>query len=300
MTLLSGGVGGARLARGFERLAGAQTTVVVNVGDDAITHSLAVSPDIDTVLYTLAGMEGPQGWGRSQDTFTTNSELGRFGLDNTFKLGDKDLALKIARTDALASGDDLSTFTDSIRKSLDIDTRVLPVSNDTIRTRIRTEDDDWISFQEYFVRRRHSDRVLEVRYEGAADADPAPGVVDAIESAQLLVIGPSNPPLSIWPILEVPGVRKAVERHPKTIAVSPLVGGKAVKGPVVELMASLGLPPGSRGVVAAYEGLIHRLVVNNEDLEWWADHGDVELTGAQTLIKDPEAARLLAETLSGF
>jgi LPPG:FO 2-phospho-L-lactate transferase len=295
---LSGGVGGARLARGFAALPGVELTVVVNVGDDALNHGLHISPDIDTVVYTLAGIEGPHGWGRAGDTFALNEELARFGVDNTFQLGDRDLALKLYRTDRMRSGDALSVVTRAIARSFGLEAEVLPVTDDPLRTSVRIED-GWVSFQEYFVGRGHRDEVLELRFEGSDEARPAPGVVESIDTSDRVVIGPSNPPLSIWPVLAVEAVRDAVKRHPNVAAVSPLIGGRTVKGPADRVMASLGLPPGNAGVAVAYEGLIDRLVIDTTDGDDAASIPGIEVTVTHTLIADTEAAsRLAAELLA--
>jgi LPPG:FO 2-phospho-L-lactate transferase len=295
---LSGGVGGARLARGFAALPGVLLTVIVNVGDDAHNHGLHISPDIDTVVYTLAGLEGPHGWGRAGDTFALNDELARFGVDNTFQLGDRDLALKLYRTDRMRSGDALSVVTRAIARSFGLAAEVLPVTDDPLRTSVRI-DDGWVSFQEYFVGRGHRDEVLELRFEGADGARPAPDVVESIEAADRVVIGPSNPPLSIWPVLAVEEVRDAVKRHPSVAAVSPLIGGKTLKGPADRVMASLGLPPGNAGVAAAYDGLIDRLVIDTTDGDDAGSIAGIEVTVTDTLIADTESAsRLAAELLA--
>ncbi len=295
VAVLSGGVGGARLARGFELLGETETTVVVNVGDDTLTHGLPVSPDIDTVLYTLAGVEGPEGWGRADDTFIANSELASYGLQNRFKLGDRDLALKIARAAAFAEGETLSSFTERMRSLLQVRSVVLPATDQPVRTEIRV-DEGWISFQEYFVNRSHAPSVLGIRFPGADSASPGPGVIEAMAQSDVLVIAPSNPPLSIWPILDVPGIRDAVAAHPNTVAVSPLVGGAAVKGPVVQVMASLGFPPGNLGVLSAYDGLLEKLVVHVGDAGS-EDVLGVDVVEAPTLIKEPAAALRLARVI---
>ena len=213
---LSGGVGGARLARGLAALEEVELSVIVNVGDDTETHGLLVCPDLDTVVYTLAGEEGPFGWGRRDDTFHFNEELARFGVDNTFRLGDRDMALKVFRT-RQASINSLSKITEMITRAFGVSAAVLPATDDRLRTMVRIEQ-GWISFQEYFVDRRYRDEVLELRYEGADLASPAPGVIESIERADRIIIGPSNPPLSIWPIFAVPGVKEAVTRHPHVTA----------------------------------------------------------------------------------
>lgn len=289
---LSGGVGGARLARGFAAIDSVELTVIVNVGDDAENHGLAISPDLDTVIYTLAGEEGPFGWGRRDDTFHFNTELGRFGLDNTFKLGDRDMALKVYRTLELAKGVPLSKTTHSLVQSFGVRATVIPATDDRLRTMVKT-DSGWLAFQEYFVDRRHRDDVLDLRFDGAENSHPAPGVVESIRRADLVVIGPSNPPLSIWPILSVPGVRDAVDTHPSVIAVSPLIGGKTVKGPADRVIESLGLPAGNVGVAKSYEGLISLLVIDRADAAT-AESVPVEVLITDTLITEADTSRRLA------
>lgn len=290
---LSGGVGGARLARGLAAQAGVELMVVVNVGDDASNHGLYISPDLDTVVYTMAGIEGPEGWGRAGDTFDLNDELARFGVDNTFQLGDRDLALKLYRTHQISRGVPLSEVTREVARSFGLDASLLPVTDEAIRTEVRVAD-GWLTFQDYFVKRGHRDEVLELRFAGAQDAGPAPGVIEAISEADAVLIGPSNPPLSIWPILAVTDVQRAIETHPSVTAVSPLIGGKTVKGPADRVMASLGLPPGNQGVAAAYEGLIDRLVIHETDGDDAVSMDGIEVIVTDTLIKEPEAAARLA------
>jgi LPPG:FO 2-phospho-L-lactate transferase len=295
---LSGGVGGARLARGLDALPEVDLTVVVNVGDDAWNHGLHISPDLDTVIYTLAGVEGPLGWGRAGDTFAMNEELARFGVDNTFQLGDRDLALKLFRTVEIAHGAPLSSVTRRVGEAFGLVTRVLPVTDEEVRTRVRVAD-GWLSFQEYFVNRRHGDEVLELAFDGAELAEPAPGVLEAIQDADLVVIGPSNPPLSIWPMLAVPGIRAVVTDHRAVTAVSPLIGGKTVKGPADRVMRSLGLPAGNRGVAVAYEGLIDRLVIDRSDGDDATGMSQIETMVTDTLITDlPAAVRLASELVA--
>ncbi len=280
---LSGGVGGARLARGFSALDDVELTVIVNVGDDTEVHGLAVSPDLDTVCYSLAGIEGPFGWGRRKETFNFNEELATYGIDNTFRLGDRDLALKLARTVALSRGETLSQFTAAATSALDIDAKVLPATDDQLRTVVRLAD-GWTSFMDYFVARRHKDDVHEIEFQGAPAATAAPGVVEALESADLVVFGPSNPVLSIWPILAVAEIRQALEERRDVTAVSPLIGGKAVKGPAREVMISQGLAPDIGGIAHAYEGLLRRLFVDSGDV--------VEIRGVDVIGTNVMAASL--------
>jgi LPPG:FO 2-phospho-L-lactate transferase len=289
---LSGGVGGARLGRGLAAADGVELTVVVNVGDDLPTHGLHVAPDIDTVIYTLAGVEGEHGWGRAGDTFVTNTELARFGVDNRFRLGDLDLALKIYRTARLAAGDTLSAITDSVRSDFGIRASILPATDDILRTMVTISSGQTLTFQAYFVEREHRDHVLRLEFNGSEEAKPGPGVMESIEAADVVVVGPSNPPLSIWPILAVPGIEEAIRNHPRVVAVSPLIGGVAVKGPAATVMADLGLGSGTGAVIAAYRGLIDTLVVNDGDRQDQGIDG-ANVVEMDTLIPDlPAAARL--------
>ncbi len=294
---LSGGVGGARLARGLSQLPDVDLTVVVNVGDDDRVHGLHISPDLDTVIYTLAGVEGPHGWGRRDDSFNVNEELIRFGVDNTFQLGDRDLALNLYRTRRLGMGDPLSAITRDIASAFEVGAALIPSTDDRLATEIRVPDDGWISFQEYFVFRSHQDRVDEIRYTGAPEATPAPGVIDAVGQADMVIIGPSNPPLSIWPILAVQEIEDAVREHPKVVALSPLIRRKALKGPADRVMESLGLPQGTRGIVEAYKGIIDFLVIHHDDADEAQGVDEVKVVTAETIIKDAEAARKLARTM---
>jgi len=300
VVLLSGGVGGARMGRGLAAVVPpASLTIVVNVGDDEEIYGVHVAPDLDTVAYTLAGREGPQGWGVAGDTFVVMGHLDALGVDTRFRLGDADLALSLMRTAALGSGEVLSALTGRVAAALGVPCRLLPATDDRLRTRVRTQGGEWLSFQDYFVLRGHGDEVTEVRYDGATGARPAPGVLAALRDAALVVIAPSNPPLSIWPILAVPGIREALAAVPRVVAVSPLFGGKALKGPADRVMAALGLPPGNAGVLAAYEDLLTALIVDQGDRADLAALGDgaVRLHAADTRIADPAAAARFARRL---
>ncbi len=301
VVVLSGGVGGARLARGFNQvLPPERLTVVVNVGDDEEMYGVHVSPDIDTVLYTLAGVEGPHGWGLADDTYDEMELLGKARMDTRFRMGDRDIANSRRRKDALRNGIALSTFTGEQAAELGVAAGVLPATDDRLRTRVETPA-GWLDFQEYFVLRRHEDEVVGLDFDGAANAKPAPGVEEALADADLVVIAPSNPPLSIWPILAVPAIREAVAAAPRVVAVSPLFGGHPVKGPADRVMASLGLPPGNAGVIAAYDGLVTDLVVDARDSADTAlATDDLAVHAFNTLIVAPAAAAWLAERLVGL
>ncbi|MGH8913174.1 MAG: 2-phospho-L-lactate transferase, partial [Acidimicrobiia bacterium] len=293
----SGGVGGARMARGLAAVDNVDLTVVVNVGDDLPTHGLYVAPDLDTVVYTLAGLEGPHGWGRADDTFIVNTELARFGVDNRFQLGDLDLALKIYRTHRLGKGDPLSAVTDTIRAGFGLTAAILPASDQPVRTVVTTTEGLELTFQEYFVERAHRDHIRGLEFEGAPAAVAAPGVVDAITSADAVIIGPSNPPLSIWPILALGEIEAAVRAHPRVIAVSPLIAGKALKGPADVVLADLGLGEGTAGVLACYRGLIDALVVDNADRADAGTTRDLSIVAMDTLIAEPAEGERLARAI---
>ena len=265
VVILSGGVGGARLARGFEHLREINSTVVVNVGDDDTIYGLHVSPDLDTVLYTLAGMEGSHGWGRAGDTMVLMEHLSKLGVDTRFRIGDADAALNLYRTMRHREGESLDTITAALARTLGVRSRVLPATNHPLRTEVRTDRGRWLSFQEYFVLRGHRDEVAELRYSGADSALASPGVLEAIRSADTVIIAPSNPPLSIWPILAIAEIGSAIRKARRVMAVSPLFGGRALKGPADRVMGSLGLPPGNAGILAAYDGLLDDLFVDTCD-----------------------------------
>ena len=297
IVMLAGGVGGARMARGFAAMTEVETTIVANVGDDDSIYGLHISPDVDTIVYSLAGVEGSQGWGRADDTWRVMAELERFGVDTSFRLGDMDLALNLFRTKRLTSGTPLSEITRMQAEAFDVPLRILPVTDDRLRTQVQTESTGaWLDFQTYFVRRRHQDRVAAVRFDGASSASPAPGVLAAIGEADAVVIAPSNPVLSIWPILAVDGIREALGGA-HVMAVSPLIGGKALKGPAADVMASLGLPSGTEGVIAAYDGLLDDLIVDASDV---IEQPDVRIIGTDTRIPDWERAWRLAKEMVGW
>jgi LPPG:FO 2-phospho-L-lactate transferase len=276
-----------------------ELTVVVNVGDDEIVYGLHVSPDLDTVLYTMAGVEGPEGWGLTADTFTVMKRLALFGTDTRFRIGDRDLATNLFRTQELLAGAPLSEITARTADALGISGTILPATEDTLRTMIETRDGAWLAFQEYFVMRGHEDEVADLRFDGAGTAHASPGVLEAIERAEAVIIGPSNPPLSIWPMLAIGDIATAVEGARRVVAVSPLFGGRALKGPADRVLASLGLPAGNAGIVAAYGGLLHDLVIDTGDAQDRALLGDlgVKIHVADTRIADPTAAWSFADWL---
>lgn len=291
IVMLSGGVGGARLARGLARAPGVDLTVIVNVGDDDTDYGLAVSPDLDTVMYTIAGSESEAGFGLAYDSFAVMNRLEDFGLNTAMRIGDRDIAAKLFRTIELHRGIPLSEITGRMAEVLSIDATILPATDHSLRTEILTADGDWLSFREYFVVRGHQDEVTDLRFVGANHATPAPGVISAITNADAIVIGPSNPPLSIWPILAVADISEAIKDRPRAIAVSPLIGGKALKGPADRVLNSLGLPPGNEGVLAAYDGLINELVIDQQDA---TDRGRLTALGATVHVRNIRLATMEA------
>jgi LPPG:FO 2-phospho-L-lactate transferase len=223
-----------------------------------------ISPDLDTIIYTLAGLlDEERGWGVRGDTYQAMAVAEQAGRKTWFTLGDQDAGLHMLRTRMLKKGEPLSTVTQKLAEGLEVGVRLLPATDDRLRTKIQTADGE-LDFQEWFVRRRHADRVDGVRFEGAEESRPAPGVVEAITEADVVVIAPSNPFVSIRPILAVPGIEEAL-RERRVAAISPLVGGKALRGPLAEMMASLGHEPGAAGVRALYGDLVSVFVLDRED-----------------------------------
>jgi LPPG:FO 2-phospho-L-lactate transferase len=263
--VLAGGLGGSRCVDALARAAGPeQVTAIGNVGDDLEMWGLHVSPDLDTIMYTLAGLlDEERGWGLRGDTYQAMAVAEQAGRETWFTLGDQDAGVHILRTRMLKKGEPLSTVTQKLAEGLGVDVRLLPATDDRLRTKIQTPDGE-LDFQEWFVRRRHADRVNGVRFEGSDESRPAPGVVEAIAAADVVVIAPSNPFVSIRPILAVPGIEEAL-RDTRVAAISPLVGGKALRGPLAEMMVSLGHEPDAAGVRALYGDLVSVFVVDRED-----------------------------------
>jgi LPPG:FO 2-phospho-L-lactate transferase len=294
VAVLSGGVGGARFVQGVIDAVGASgVTVIGNVGDDLEVFGLHVSPDIDTLLYTLGGVaDEERGWGRAGETWGALETAAGFGAEAWFQLGDKDLGLHLARAEELRRGEPLSAVTARFARALGIGARILPATDDRLRTWIATDEGE-LSFQEWFVQRRHEPEALGVRFEGAETARPAPGVPDALDEADLIVIAPSNPFVSIGPILAIEEIRAAIARRAvPAVAVSPLIGGKAVKGPADRMLRRLAGGTGPAQVTSCYKGLIDALVYDEAD-------GDVELDVrpivTRTLMTDAASRRRLAE-----
>lgn len=269
ITLLAGGVGAAKLITGLVRLIDqGDLTIIVNTGDDIELHGLYISPDIDIITYTLAGLvDEERGWGLKDDTYRCLEALSRLGCETWFKLGDRDLATHIYRTNLLKRGFTLSQATAEISKALEVKARILPMSDDRVETRILTGEGP-LHFQEYLVKRGMRDEVLGVELAGIEDAEPAPGVVDSILESDGIIIPPSNPIVSVGTILSVKGVREALRStRAKRVAVSPLIAGHAVKGPLEKLLRGLGLEPSAYTVAEIYKGLIDTFILDQADAQ---------------------------------
>ena len=300
VAILSGGVGGARFVRGVVDAVDARdVTVVGNVGDDVEVLGLHVSPDLDSILYALAGLNDEErGWGRAGETWRSLETVQALGGESWFRLGDLDLGLHLVRTQALRAGEPLSSITARLARAFAIDARVLPATDDPLRTWLVTAEGTF-AFQEWFVARGHRDEVDGLRFEGAAESAAAPGVLDAIAEAELLLIAPSNPYVSIAPILAVGAIRTALaDRRIPCVAVSPLIGGRAVKGPADRMLARLAGGTSPRHVASCYEGLIDALVVDEADAHDLAGL-DVRPIVTRTLMRDDDARRRLAEAALG-
>lgn len=271
VTLLAGGYGGARMAHGFALLGDeVALTVIGNTGDDLELHGLNISPDLDTVMYTLAGLANAEtGWGVRDETWSAAEMLVRYGEPTWFKLGDRDVATHVVRTARLAAGGRLTDVTRDLTRALGVGTTLLPMTDDPVRTKVRTNA-GWLDFQDYFVRRRHQDEVQEIRFDGIETARPTPEVLASIELADLLVIAPSNPYVSVAPILALAEVLDALQSAGAPLfAISPIVGGEALRGPTAQMMRSLGTEPSARGIAAHYSGrypnLVDTLVIDETD-----------------------------------
>jgi LPPG:FO 2-phospho-L-lactate transferase len=284
VTALAGGTGAAKLLRGLVRVVDpADVTIIGNTGDDAEVWGLHVSPDLDTVTYALAGrLDVARGWGLADESFHCLDAMAALGGDTWFNLGDRDLATHLLRTRALRAGRTLSEFTAQMARHLGVSARVLPMSDDVVRTRIETPD-GWLDFQEYFVREKAQPPVRAVAYVGAERSRPAPGVVEAIRDADVVLVCPSNPVTSVGPILAVPGVTEALGASRTVIGVSPIIGAAPVSGPAGTLMRARGLDVSAAGVAAAYAPWLHTLVVDTRDRDAVAA---VSATGIRAIATD--------------
>ena len=303
LTAIAGGTGAAKLLRGLAAARPRDTlTVIGNTGDDAEIWGLHVSPDLDTVMYALAGrLDTARGWGLTGETFRCLEAMGDLGAQTWFNLGDRDLATHLHRTRALREGLPLSAVTAELCGRLGVAARVLPMSDEPVRTRVRTPD-GWLSFQEYFVREKAQVQVLEVEYAGASQARPAPGVLEAICEAEVVVVCPSNPVTSVGPVLAVPGIADALTgARARVVAVSPIVGGAAVSGPAGALMRARGLSVSAVGVAAAYAPWLGTLVIDRSDTGRVAELArlGVEAVLADIVMTDRDREIALARVVLG-
>jgi LPPG:FO 2-phospho-L-lactate transferase len=304
IAVLAGGVGGSRFVRTLSEVVDPrEVAVIANVGDDLEVHGLHVSPDLDTLLYTLSGLgDDERGWGRAGESWKASETIELLGGETWFQLGDRDIGLHLVRTEALRRGEPLSAVTARLASSVGLEVTLLPATDDRLRTRIRTPAGE-LEFQEWFVARGHRDTVDAVVYEGVAAARPAPGVLEALEAAELIAIAPSNPFVSIGPILAVRAIRAAVERRrDRVVAVSPLIGGRAVKGPADAMFATLAGGTGAAQVTDCYKGMIGALVLDvadADDADAVAERGVRPLV-TRTLMSEPDARRALVETVLGL
>ena len=297
---LAGGVGGAKLLVGLQRVVGEGLTAIVNTGDDTVVYGVHVSPDIDIVTYWLAGIaDETRGWGILDDTFDVIGGFAALGVETWFSLGDRDMATCLYRTERLTAGAALSEITDDIRTRLGVSARVLPMTDDQVATRIVTADGRTLEFQEYFVKEKCAPEVAEIRFAGIASASPTDGVIAAIEHADRVIVCPSNPLLSVGPILALNGVRAALRAHPHVIAVSPIVAGVALRGPADRLLRSSGRDASASAVATMYEDFLDAFVIDD------ADHDEapkIEAMGidavvTRTVMSDRQVSEDLARTL---
>jgi LPPG:FO 2-phospho-L-lactate transferase len=299
----SGGIGGAKLALGlYQTLPPNSLMVVCNAGDDFAHLGLSISPDLDTVLYTLAGIANPEtGWGRANETWSFMQALEQLGGEAWFRLGDADLATHVERTRRLAAGESLSAISDDFARRLGVRARIVPMCDEPVRTMVHTRDGT-LPFQRYFVERRCGPEVTGFDFQGANEARPTPALREALGSAQLeaVVICPSNPFISIDPILAVPGMRETLAAcHVPVVAVSPLIGGRAVKGPTAKMMAELGIPTSARAVAEHYLGLLDGFVLDTADAAE-AEAVDLPCLATRTLMASEEDKRTLAAEVLAF
>ena len=303
ITALAGGVGAARFLDGLVRIIDPENvTVIVNVGDDVEMYGLYISPDIDTVIYTLAGIaDDVKGWGIRGDTFNCLDMLSRYGVETWFKIGDKDMAIHIFRTMLLKKGLKLQEVTDIIRRKLNVKVRVIPMTNDRVETMVLT-DTGLISFQEYFVKRGFQDEVKGIIYKGIEKAKPAEGVIESIMNADGVIICPSNPIVSIGTIISIDGVREALrETKAKTIGISPIIGGVAVKGPADKMLKEIGLEPSAYTIAELYRDFLDIFVIDKADinLKDKIEEIGIRVYVTNTLMKSVEdRVRIAREVLS--
>ena len=298
IVVLAGGVGAARFLEGLVQVVPQERlTVIVNTGDDRDFYGLHVSPDLDIVMYTLAGIvDEAHGWGIGNDTYNTMQQLTRYGNEDWFMLGDRDLATHIHRTSMLRQGKTLSEVTDELRRQFGLNIRILPMSDQPVATHIQTPI-GLLHFQEYMVKRRCADEVLDVAFVGVNESQPAPGVLDAIKDAEAILIAPSNPIVSIGSILAVPGIHDMLhEASGMVVAVSPIVGGAPIKGPADKLMRGLGMEVSAVGVARCYRDFLDVLVIDEQDAHLLSRIEDLGIptVATNTIMRDSAAKAALA------
>jgi LPPG:FO 2-phospho-L-lactate transferase len=281
---LAGGVGGARLAQGlYQAIPDEKLTIIVNTGDDFIFNGLNISPDLDTVCYTLAGVANAEkGWGIKDDSFNALERIKGLGGEDWFAIGDRDIGTHLYRTSELNKGIALSEVTRHLCNTMGITAHVIPMTNETVQTKVRDKQGNWLDFQEYFVHRFCEPKVKEFNFAGSENAQPAPGVLDALEEAELVVICPSNPWVSIDPILSIHKIKNAIAKK-CVLAVSPLIGGKAVKGPLAKMFGELGIKPSSLAIAEHYQDILKGLVIDQSDSH---ETGSIEAFGIITKTTD--------------
>ena len=302
ITVIAGGVGAAKFLRGLLHVyPNKSVTALVNVADDFRLHGLAISPDLDTVTYTLSGQVNPDtGWGRVGETWRVRDELERLGGQTWFNLGDLDLALHLYRTQRLNEGATLTQVTLEICDTLGIEARLLPASNQEIRTQLKVRGQGWVDFQDYFVAQQHSVAVEDLRFEGIENASPGPEVISSLKESDAIVIAPSNPFVSVRPVLEISGVADVLqERRDEVVAISPIVGGAALKGPASRMLEELGFERNAVGIASLYKNIAGTLVIDEVDTELAPR---VEAEGIRPLVTDtimdtPIRAAALAEAV---
>jgi LPPG:FO 2-phospho-L-lactate transferase len=303
LVVLSGGTGGAKLIQGIsEEVDPSELTIICNTADDFVLHGLHISPDLDTIMYTLAGVaDGSKGWGIQDDTFTTLAQLKKLGAETWFQLGDQDLATHIMRTRLLREGLPLSKITARLNTCLGVKATILPMTDDAVETRVKTSQGE-ISFQEYFVKQRWQPEVKEIFYAGVQSSNPSPGVIEAIERARRIIICPSNPVTSIGPILAVPGIRNAIKTaNASVIGVSPIIGDSAISGPAHKLMVAQGHEASALGVAQTYVDLLDSFLIDKADEELC---GKIQRSGIKTsatsirMDSQAEKRRLAREVLA--
>jgi LPPG:FO 2-phospho-L-lactate transferase len=304
VTCLAGGVGAARFLEGLTAVFPPERiTVIVNTGDDLQYLGCHVSPDLDIVVYTLAGIvQKEKGWGIEADSFNCLDQLAKYSAETWFKIGDRDFATHLLRTAYLQQGFSLSEVTEKIRSSLKVKTRILPMTDQLVATKIKTPS-GVLEFQEYFVKRGFQDQVLDVTYEGASLAVPSPGVTMALEKTDLIVLCPSNPILSIGPIMAIRGIRESISKtRAKIVGISPIVGGRAIKGPLDKMMESLGLEVSPFGVAQLYKGLLKGYVIDQQDREVASRIGNLgmKVFATNTVMNSIEAKTQLARDTIRF